>query len=112
MTTVSIKHRVLTTIDTTEITLPFYFTTGKLSKSYCCMTAEFKLITVWALRNGGMSFDVRSYDDLDEVADSIAYDMNHYEEFAIIDPAVFHHQFSVAHRELFYCVNPQLKPTE
>jgi hypothetical protein len=36
--------------------------------------------------------------------------MNHYEEFAIIDPAVFHHQFSAAHRELFYIVNPELKP--
>jgi hypothetical protein len=112
MTTVSIKHRVLTTIDTTQVTLPFYFTTGKLSKSYCCMTPEFKLISVWAMRNGGMSFDVRSYDDLDEVADSIAYDMEHYEEFAIIDAAVFMHQFSVAHRDLFYIVNPELKPKQ
>jgi hypothetical protein len=111
MTTVSIKHRVLTTIDTTEVTLPFYFTTGKLSKSYCCMGADFKRTSVF-INGSNMSFEVDTYDDAEEAARSIAYDMENYEQFTIIDAAVFNHKFSEAHRELFYCVNPQLKPTE
>jgi hypothetical protein len=111
MTTLSIKHRVLTTVDATEVTLPFYYTTGALTKSYCCMGADFKLTSVF-INGGSMNFDVTTYDDAEEAASSIDYDMKNYEEFAIIDAAVFHHQFSAAHRELFYCVNPQLKPIE
>jgi hypothetical protein len=110
MTTISIKHRVLTTVDTTEVTLPFYYTTGGLSKNYCCMTAEFKLINLRAY-NGSISFDVTTYDDIEEAAASIDYDAKS-ELFGIIDAAVFHHQFSVAHRNLFYVANPELKPTE
>jgi hypothetical protein len=111
MTTLSIKHRVLTTVDTTEVTLPFYYTTGQLSKSYCCMSADFKRTSVF-INGNSMNFDVTTYDDAEEAASSIAWDVKNYENFTIIDAAVFNHKFSEAHRELFYCVNPQLKPTE
>jgi len=75
------------------------------------MGADFKRTSVF-INGSNMSFEVDTYDDAEEAARSIDYDMKNYEEFAIIDAAVFHHQFSAAHRELFYCVNPQLKPTE
>jgi hypothetical protein len=110
MAKISIKHRVLTTVDTSEVTLPFFYTTGGLSKNYCCMTADFKLISLRS-RNGSISFDVTTYDDIEDAASSIDYDAK-TDQFLIIDEAVFMHQFSVAHRELFYIVNPQLKPIE
>ena len=33
-------------------------------------------------------------------------------EVSIISEQVFKHQFSIAHREIFYNVNPQLRPHE
>jgi len=108
MTTVQIQHRIPTTVDTTDVSLPCYFTTGRLSKNYCCMTAEMKLIN---LRNAGgyISIDVTSYDDLEDVKYRLEREFSEA-FFEIIDEAIFQHKFSEAHREVFYVVNPQLKP--
>jgi stress-induced morphogen len=72
------------------------------------MTAEFKLIN---LRNAGgyISVDVTSYDDLEDVKYRLEREFSEA-FFEIIDEAIFHHKFSEAHRDIFYVVNPELKP--
>lgn len=108
MTTVQIQHRIPTTVETTDVSLPVFFTTGRLSKSYCCMTAEMKLIN---LRNAGgyISIDVTSYDDIEDVKYRLEREFSEA-FFDIIDEAIFQHKFSEAHRDIFYVVNPQLRP--
>lgn len=109
MTTVQIQHRIPTTVDTTEVSLPVFFTTGRLSKSYCCMTAEMKLISLHSAGAGYLSIDVRAYDDVDDVKFRLEREFSEA-FFEIIDEAIFQHKFSEAHREVFYVVNPNLKP--
>ena len=108
MTTIQIQHRIPTTVETTDVSLPVFFTTGRLSKTYCCMTAEMKLISI---HNNGvyLNVDVRGYDDLDDVTFRLEREFSE-PFFEIIDEAIFHHKFSEAHRDIFYVVNPELKP--
>ena len=72
------------------------------------MTAEMKLIN---LRNAGgyISVDVTSYDDIEDVKYRLEREFSE-PFFEIIDEAIFHHKFSEAHRDIFYVVNPELKP--
>ena len=109
MTTIEVKQAMPTTITTTtKVTLPFYFTAGTYSKQYCCMTADRVLISVIS-GPAAYQLTTRQYDDLDEVADRLEIEMRD-KLYEPIDEAIFHHKFSEAHRELFYCLNPELKP--
>lgn len=108
--TIEIKHRVMTTVASTEIKLPFYYRSGKHVKHYCCMTEEFKLINISA-HGGYMATDVSTYDDIQDVTSRLERDFDD-SLFEIIDEAVFMHHFSLIHRELFYVVNSNLRPNE
>lgn len=110
MNTIQIKHRVMTTVASTQVSLPFYFTCGKHVKHYCCMTPEFKLINI-SSHGGYINADVSTYEDIDEVTERLSREFDDV-MFEIIDEAVFMHQFSVLHREMFYIVNSNLRPNE
>lgn len=109
-TTVEVKHTVPTTVQITEVSLPFYFTNGKYIKHYCCMTAKGDLIEI--SRNGGYwHIDVTPHEDADDISNRLEHEFSD-EFYGVIDEAVFMHKFSEAHREIFYMVNPQLKPLQ
>lgn len=106
--TIEVKHKVPTTVHTTEVNLPFYFTAGKYVTQYCCMNEDGNLVTI--SKNGGYwNIQVTPNDDADEIANCLEREFCD-PMFAAIDEALFHHKFSEAHREIFYMVNPQLKP--
>jgi hypothetical protein len=99
-------------VGTTEIKLPFYYVSGNHFKHYVCVTEEMQFVSFHS--NGRyISMDTTNYDDddLDLLSNRIKRDMNEnlYEP---ISEAVFMHMFSEAHRNLFYKVNPNLKPIE
>ena len=99
-------------VGTTEIKLPFYFTSGDYSKSYCCMNEDYVLIHVYSLGDGRvMQIETKQYEDEHEVAFRLERESRD-KHYAPIEEAVFMHQFSQVHREIFYRVNPQLKPIE
>lgn len=105
---IQVRHRIPTTVATTEVALPFYYITGKYSKYYHCLTDEFQLITVW-VHNGFLSIEARHYEDMDEACSHLAAvfaDMNYNE----CEAAIFDHKFSEAHRELFYALNNKVRP--
>ena len=108
--TIEVKHKVPTTVSTTEITLPHYFKTGKHWTKYCCMTAEGNLMSIHD-NQGYLAIDVRPFEGSDEIADCLEREFCE-REYMPIDEAVFMHQFSNAHRKAFYMVNPQLKPIQ
>lgn len=108
-TTIEVKQAMPAMVTSTKVTLPFYFTAGTYSKQYCCMTADRVLISVIS-GPAAYNLTTRQYDDLDEVADRLEIEMRD-KLYAPIDEAIFHHKFSEAHRELFYAINPELKPT-
>jgi len=110
MKTVSIKHRVLTTIDTTEIKLPFFFTSGNYSKSYCCLTEDLRLIDVH-YNSMYTNIDVKRYDDMEDIATRLEIEMRE-KLYEPIEEAVFMHHFSLAHREVFYSANPNALKAE
>ena len=109
---IQITKNSLVSFGTTEIKLPFYYVAGNYFKHYVAITADRNLISFY--RNGfSISIDTWKYDedDNDSLARRIEKDM--CDEF--YDPileSVFMHMFSEAHRELFYQVNPNLKPIE
>ena len=110
--TITIPTRATTVIGTTEIKLPFYFTCGDYSKSYCCMNENYVLIHVYSIGDDRvMQIETKQYEDADEVAYRLERESRD-KHYAPIDEAVFMHKFSEAHRELFYRANPQLKPIE
>lgn len=109
--TIQIRLQVPTTVDTFEIKLPYYFTSGNLVKSFCCMTEEFTLIELYQSKGHMISIDVHHYDDQDEVITCLERCM-HNQNYQVIDESVFHHHFSEAHRNVFYAVNHKLKPIE
>lgn len=108
--TIEVTHTMPALETKTSITLPFFFTSGTYTKFYCCMTADKVLITVY---NGqfGQQIETKKYDDEEEVASRIATEMRD-KLYAPIEEAVFQHKFSEAHRELFYSINPELKPKQ
>ncbi len=53
--------------------------------------------------------ETRNYQGFAEVTSRLEIDMRD-KLFKEIEPEVFMHKFSEAHREVFYAVNPQLKP--
>jgi hypothetical protein len=108
--TIEIKHRAMTTVASTEVSLPFYFTCGTYVRHYCCMTAEMKLISL-KVHGNYISLDVCTYDDMDDVANRLSLDFNDA-MFSIIDEAVFMYQFSRLHRELLCIVNSNLGQNE
>jgi len=86
--TIEVKHKLPVTVDTVQVTLPFFYKCGKYAPHYC-----------W----------VQPHDDADEITDRLEREFCD-PEYAPIDEAVFHHKFSESHREVFYMVNPQLRP--
>ncbi len=97
-------------VGTTEIKLPFYFTAGDYTKSYCCMNENYVLVTVYRI-GGSIQIESKQYEDEHEVAFRLERESRD-KHYAAIDQSVFMHKFSEAHRELFYRANPQLKPIE
>jgi hypothetical protein len=93
---------------TTEITLPHYYICGSFGQVFCCMSEDMILTTVW-INTSSKQIDVRKYDDLSQVKSRMEIDMRD-KLYEPIDEAVFHHKFSEAHREVFYAVNPNLRP--
>jgi len=108
-TTIEVTQTAPAIVTSTKVTLPFFFTAGTYTKQFCCMTAERVLISVTNTQYA-KHIETRQYDDLDEVANRLAIEMRD-KLYAPIDEAIFHHKFSEAHRELFYTINPELKPT-
>jgi hypothetical protein len=106
--TIEVTQTAPAIVTSTKVTLPFYFTAGTYTKQYCCMTAERVLISV-TCSSYAKHIETRQYDDLDEVSNRLAIEMRD-KLYAPIDEAIFHHKFSEAHRELFYTLNPDLKP--
>jgi len=106
--TIEVKHKLPVTVDTVQVTLPFYYKCGKYAPHYCCMQPDGNLIEVY--NNGGYwHMEVSPHDDADEIADRLEREFCD-PEYATIDEAVFHHKFSESHREMFYMVNPELRP--
>lgn len=105
MTTLEIKHRVLTTVDSTNIQLPYYWSHGKHAKSFCVMTTEFTCIDI---RVGSvyLQIDSTQYDDSDDATYSLERSMMD-ETFERIDEAVFMHHFSLCTRKLYDLANPK-----
>jgi hypothetical protein len=108
--TIQVPMFANTQVGTTEIKLPFYFTSGDHVKSYCCMNEQFNLIIVYRIGHS-VQIESKHYDDADDVAFRLERESRD-KLYAPIDEAVFMHQFSEVHRELFYRANPQLKPIE
>jgi hypothetical protein len=108
--TIEVKHTVPTTVHTSEITLPFYFRVGKHVPHYCCMQVDGNLVDV-SFHGGYYTVQVTPHDEVHEVADRLEREFSE-KEYAQIDEAVFMHKFSQAQREIFYIVNPQLKPMQ
>jgi len=88
--TIEVKHKLPVTVDTVQVTLPFFYKCGKYAPHYCCMQPDGNLVQVYS-QGGYWHIEVTPHDDADEIS-------------------VFHHKFSESHREVFYMVNPQLRP--
>lgn len=106
--TITVQHKVPVTVESSEIKLPFYFSSGNLAKSICCITAEFVVIDMHVNGTYG-TLDTQRYDCAEDVADRLEREFCNV-NFQEIDASVFMHKFSEFHRELFYLVNPELKP--
>lgn len=109
---IQITKKSLVPVGTTEIKLPFCYAAGNYFKHYVCITEELVIITFYA-KYGSISIDTKQYDedDMDILANRIERDMRE-DLYEPIDQAVFQHLFSEVHRNLFYQVNPNLKPIE
>jgi hypothetical protein len=95
--------------------LPIFFTKHMNSKmtSYVMIDQSGKQIAV-ECNYGDYAIVTESHDDIDrpnEVQNIIDRATQHW-DVSIISAEVFMHHFSVAHRELFYNVNPALRPHE
>jgi hypothetical protein len=110
MNTLEIKHQVPVTVETMNIELPFFFSTGKYLKTFFCMTEERTLITIWDL-NGNWSVSTRSYKDNTEAAERIKKEMDQ-DNYEQLTTDAFEEQFTKAHRDLYYALNHHLKPIE
>jgi hypothetical protein len=108
--TITIPTRATTVIGTTEIKLPFYFTSGDWTKIYCCMNENYVLVTVYA-NGSSIQIESKQYEDEHEVSFRLERESRD-KHYAAIDQSVFMHKFSEAHRQIFYVANPQLKPIE
>jgi hypothetical protein len=107
---IEVTHTAPVQVGTTQITLPHYYIDGEHLKTYCCMTENLQLIKVYH-SNYACNIETKQYDDTDDVAFRLERDMRD-KLYEPIDEAVFMHKFSEAHREIFYVVNPKLKPIE
>jgi len=107
---IEVTHTAPVRVGTTQITLPHYYIGGVYVKTYCCMNENMQLITVYA-NQYGCNIETQSYDEAQDVAFRLERDMRD-KLYEPIDEAVFMHKFSEAHREIFYIVNPKLKPIE
>ncbi len=106
--TVEVKHKVPTTVHISEVSLPCFYSFGKYVTHYCCMQRDGNLVQVYS-HGGHWHIEVSPYDDADEIADKLERDFCD-SGYAPIDEAIFYHKFSEAHREVFYMVNPDLRP--
>ena len=110
--TVFITKQVLQPVEALTVQLPFYYVSGIYFKHYTLITADRNLISFY--RNGSsISLDTWQYsqDDDESLSNRIGKDMG-TELYEPIEESVFLHMFSEAHRDLFYQVNPNLKPIE
>jgi hypothetical protein len=107
---IEVTHTAPVLVGTTKVTLPHYYISGDYIKSFCCMTADMKLIIVYH-NQYGCNIETKSYDDAKDIAFRLEREMRD-KLYEPIEEAVFMHRFSEAHRAIFYVVNPQLKPIE
>ena len=110
MTTIQITHMAPIVVGTTEIKLPFFFTSGNWSKSYCCVTEDLRLIDVH-YSSIYTNIDVKRYDDMEDIATRLEIEMRE-KLYEPIEEAIFMHHFSLAHREVFYSANPNALKAE
>lgn len=110
MNTLEIKHQVPVTVETTNIELPFYFSTGRYLKTFFCMTEERTLITIYDL-NGNWSISTRTYEDDSAAAVRMKNEIDQ-DNYVQITSDEFEEQFTKAHRDLYYSLNHHLKPIE
>jgi hypothetical protein len=108
MTTIEVNNYHPVVNETTQITLPFFYTCGNFGDIYCCMSADMVLTTVLSYSTN-KQIETRKYDDSIQVQARLEIDMRD-KRYRAIDESVFMHMFSEAHREVFYAVNPELKP--
>lgn len=107
MTTLEIKHRVLTTVDSTTIALPIYWKSTQFGRTFMCLTTDLVVINVHV--NGSyVSIDTNAYDDVEDAGYRMDLEMKS-EHFQLIDESVFMHNFSLAHREIYDRSNPYKK---
>lgn len=96
------------------MTLPIFFTKHMNSKmtSFVMIDESGKEIAV-ECRYGDYAIvtDQHDIDGRKDLQDIIDRATMHW-DVSIISEQVFKHQFSIAHREIFYNVNPQLRPYE
>jgi hypothetical protein len=105
---IQVRHRIPTTVEVVDVKLPHYFKLGTYVPRYCCMTEEGKYIEIFA--NGGyMTIDVSTYSDTADITCKMEKELSDA-SYELLDEAVFYHKFSEAHRELFYYINPQVRP--
>jgi hypothetical protein len=106
--TIEVQQVAPTVVGTTNVTLPHYYVCGTYQKNYCCITEQMVLIQI-RMNSVYANVDTCKYEDAEEVSARLEKDMRErlYEP---VDAAVFQHKFSEIQREIFYMVNPQLKP--
>ena len=74
MTKIQINHMAPVVVGTTEIKLPFFFTSGNWTKSYCCITEDLRLIDVH-YSSIYTNIDVKRYDDAEDISTRLEIEM-------------------------------------
>lgn len=109
MKTLEIKYRVPVTVETTEVNLPYHFSTGSSGMvDYYCMTEELCLIKVWSTDNAIFSSSVKYY-SIEDATAAIEREMGR-DSFKTTDADTFEAVFLDAQRKLYYTLNPELRP--
>jgi hypothetical protein len=108
--TIQVHHKLPVTVEVNEVTLPYYWTSGNYVKSFCCLTEDLTLIDMH-MNGTYTTIDTTKLDDKEHAAERLEREFC-TKNFAEIAEAVFLHKFAEVHRELFYAVNPKLKPHE
>ena len=97
-------------VDTLEVTLPIYYKINDRLNVYGVITEDMRMLEMYERSNGSIfSIDTRQYDELSEVEAHMQGVGK--KDFEVINEAVFHHKFMVHHREMFYVLFPDARPT-
>lgn len=97
-------------VDTLEVKLPMYFKVNDTMTMYAVITEDMRMLEIHERSNGTVfSIDTRKHDDMHEVEAYLKHRTKG--DFELISEAVFHHKFMVHHRELFYVIFPDARPS-